>query len=92
MLHRKHTLWLWLLPLVVVAACAKILTSGTEIPRISVEEVKALQDAGEDVVIVDTRVSRQYQIRHIPGALSIPERETADHLDELPPQATIVFY
>ena len=74
------------------AACSRLLESDTDAPRITPDEVKSLQDAGEAIVIVDTRVPRQYAIRHISGAISIPVTEVADRLDELPRDATIVFY
>ena len=89
--HRRHLLWLLLL-LLFLAACRQAPASIADVPRISVAEVKALQDAGKPLVIVDTRVARQYEKRRIPGALSIPARETEDHLDLLPRQSTIAFY
>ena len=93
MSHPRYALVaLLLLPLFLAACQVKLPPSGDEVPRLTVEELQAMLDAGEKVVIVDTRVSRQYQIRHIPGAISIPVRETADHLDELPKDATIAFY
>lgn len=88
--HRRRALWILLL-LLLPAAC-QAPRSGAEVPRMAVEELKALLDAGEPVVIVDTRVSRQYQVRHIPGAISIPERETEGRLGELPQDALIVLY
>ena len=88
--HRRILVLLCLL--LFLAACANASTSGDEVPRMTVEELVARQDAGEKVVIVDTRVSRQYQIRHIPGAISIPVREMEDRYEELPKDATIAFY
>lgn len=91
MRHCRWAAWL-LLTFCLTAACSTVSDLGADVPRITPEELVALQDAGETVVIVDTRVPRQYAIRHIPGAISIPVRETADRLDELPKDATIVFY
>ena len=88
--RRRVVLLLLLLPL--LAACGKMPTSGKDVPRITVEELKAMLDAGEKVVIVDTRVSRQYQIRHIPGAISMPVLEVEARYEELPKDATIAFY
>jgi len=78
--------------LLLLPACQVTPKSIADVPRISVEEVKALLDAGEKLVIVDTRVARQYERRRIPGAISVPARETEDHLDRLPKDATIALY
>jgi 3-mercaptopyruvate sulfurtransferase SseA len=90
--HRRHTRLLLLLLLLLLPACRKAPESLVDVPRITPKEVVALLDAGKPVVIVDTRVPRQYERRRIPGAISIPARETEDHLDKLPPQATIALY
>jgi 3-mercaptopyruvate sulfurtransferase SseA len=83
----------WLVGLLALVACqAKVPAAGKEVPRLTVEEVKALQDAGEKVVIVDTRAPRSYRIRHIPGAVSIPVQEMEERYLELPRDATIAFY
>jgi hypothetical protein len=47
-------------------------TDPPEIPRISVEEVKAKLDAGSNIVIVDSRHEMSYDSNHIAGAISIP--------------------
>jgi hypothetical protein len=94
--HRRHNPCLLLaaplLLLLLLPACRNAPESIADVPRITPQEVVALQDAGKPVVIVDTRVARQYEKRRIPGALSIPARETEDHLDKLPRQSTIAFY
>jgi 3-mercaptopyruvate sulfurtransferase SseA len=46
-----------------------------EIPRISVEDVKAKLDAGANIAIIDTRLKYEYERTHIAGAISIPEKE-----------------
>ncbi len=43
-----------------------------EVPRISVEEVKAKMDAGSNIVIVDSRSKSSYDKDHIAGAISLP--------------------
>ena len=42
-----------------------------EVPRISVEEVKAKMDAGANIVILDTRSKDAYDKCHVAGAVSI---------------------
>jgi hypothetical protein len=63
-----------------------------EISRISVEEVKAKLDAGANIVIVDTRSREAYEVSHITGAISIPERELAQHSSELSRYDEIITY
>jgi len=42
------------------------------IPRISIEELKAVMEAGGDVVIVDNQPRVAFEKQHIKGAISIP--------------------
>ena len=44
-----------------------------EIPRISVQDVKANLDAGSNILIVDVRYQEYYEVSRIPGAISMPE-------------------
>ena len=91
-MSRRRCLLVLLLLLLLPAACDGVPASGDDVPRLTIEELVELQDAGEKVVIVDTRVLRQYQIRHISGAISIPVQEMKERYQELPKDATIAFY
>lgn len=67
-----------------------------EIPIFSVEDVVALQDR-DDVVIVDARLAADFRAGHIPGALSIPItagwRERRELLGRMAPShKTVVVY
>ena len=44
-------------------------------PRISAAELKAKLDAGEDVVVLDSRPLSEYRVMNIPGALDCPGAE-----------------
>lgn len=48
-------------------------------------DLKAALDAGDRVVVIDTRSLEAFQTEHIPGALNIPHRamsaETTAHVD-----------
>lgn len=44
------------------------------------------------VTVLDVRPREEYAAGHIPGAVSIPLDELADHLAELPPDQEIVAY
>jgi hypothetical protein len=56
----------------------------SEIPRISVEEVKAKLDADTNIIIIDSRSAKSYQKSHIAGAISLPfstERPLGDMVE-----------
>ncbi|MBY2925021.1 thiosulfate sulfurtransferase [Rhizobium leguminosarum] len=44
-------------------------------PVILAEELKRLRDAGEDVVVIDTRTVAEFSRDHVPGAVSVPGAE-----------------
>lgn len=61
-----------------------------DIPRITVDELRRLIQAGQHVVILDIRSPKEYDWLHIAGAqLVSPERLTEL---KLPPEAEIVTY
>ena len=62
-----------------------------DVPRISLEDARARFDAGS-AIFVDVRSEDEYQARHIPGALSIPEEEIPDRYNELPKDQEIILY
>jgi len=63
-----------------------------QVPRIRAQELKGLLDAGEKVVIVDTRARSSYEQQHVEGAISLPLPETEARQGELPRDSRIVFY
>ncbi len=52
-------------------------------PRISAVELKAKLDAGEDVVVVDSRPMKEFEVMNIPGALDCPGAELVYRVPEL---------
>lgn len=44
-------------------------------PVVFARELKAWQEAGEDVVILDTRTLPEYEKAHVPGAIGVPGAE-----------------
>ncbi|MGF9567234.1 rhodanese-like domain-containing protein [Neorhizobium sp. BT27B] len=44
-------------------------------PVISAEELKALKDKGEDVIVIDTRTVEEFARDHVPDAIGIPGAE-----------------
>jgi hypothetical protein len=61
------------------------------VPRISVDETRQKLEAGQ-LLLVDVRSKGAYDQAHIAGAISIPEEEMAERLDELPREEEIVLY
>ena len=63
-----------------------------EIPRISIEEVKAKLDAGSNVIIIDSRSKASYDRSHIAGAISIPLTDMVEPYDDLTSYDKVIFY
>jgi len=85
--------------LTMVVFCAFLVVTITfaahpEIPRISIEELKKLIDAHEDLIIIDAQPQEVYQQGHIPGAISLPWREEVAFTDVamFPKNKLIVIY
>ena len=98
MFHRRRTLWLLLLSLGLLVCRggapieSKVPATEDEVPRLAPQALKALLDAGEKVVIADSRTLWSYNVRHIAEAISMPFKEVGERYDELPRDLTIVFY
>jgi predicted sulfurtransferase len=67
-------------------------TTKSEVPRITVQELKERMDSGEAVVIGDTRGEAEYNVRHVAGAVSIPLQQVEAHLEGLPRDQEIILY
>ncbi|HEX6001768.1 MAG TPA: rhodanese-like domain-containing protein [Hyphomicrobiaceae bacterium] len=61
-------------------------TRGT--PRVAAKDLKAMQDAGENMVIVDGRTFAEFQRMSIPGGISCPNGELALRIGSLVPDPT----
>lgn len=70
------------------------MSTATEIPRISKEELKALLESGADIVIVDNNIPELYNAGHIKGAISLPwsENVIADDNFAIPSGKPVVTY
>ena len=102
----KRRYGLWALGIVVVIAVVVVvifalqgsesdsapIPSPPDIPRVSPGGVKALLDAGSNLVIVDTRSREEYERAHIAGAISIPVEEAAQRYSELQDYDEVVTY
>jgi rhodanese-related sulfurtransferase/predicted metal-dependent enzyme (double-stranded beta helix superfamily) len=52
-------------------------------PRIGAAELKARLDAGEDVLVLDSRPMSEYRVMNVPGALDCPGAELAYRIHEI---------
>jgi adenylyltransferase/sulfurtransferase len=59
---------------------------------ITAAELKAMQDAGEDIYLVDVREPAEFEIISIPGAVLIPKGDLASKLAELPQDKPVIAY
>jgi len=56
------------------------------------EKAKQLMEAGEKLVFIDTRPTKEYQQSRLPGARSIPLAEIANRFNEIPKSGRVVLY
>ena len=66
--------------------------AASEIVRISVDELWQRIQGGEDTAIVDVRAKTDYEISHVPTAISIPEADFPGRAAELSKDRLLVFY
>jgi adenylyltransferase/sulfurtransferase len=59
---------------------------------ITASELKAMQDGGEQFLLVDVREPAEWEIIRIPGAVLIPKGDLAGRLSELPQDRPIIAY
>jgi rhodanese-related sulfurtransferase/predicted metal-dependent enzyme (double-stranded beta helix superfamily) len=64
-------------------AFGEYIEHNDDTPRISAGELKAKLDAGEDVLVVDSRPMGEFQVMNIPGALDCPGAELVYRVPEL---------
>ncbi|MEU5988470.1 adenylyltransferase/sulfurtransferase MoeZ [Spirillospora sp. NPDC047418] len=79
------------------AFCGAVSEEATEAAKdstISVRDLKAMQDNGDDIFLVDVREPNEYEIVSIPGATLIPKGEflNGSALERLPQDKKIVLH
>ena len=70
---------------------AAVIASPADVPRLSAQEVHALIQNG-DAVVIDVRGSVPFKYGRVAGAISMPLGAIARRFDELPQDRTIVAY
>lgn len=63
-----------------------------DVQRITVADLKARLDAGDDVVIIDVRIKGAYDNGHIRNAISMPIADISTRHQELKNEPFVVFY
>lgn len=71
------TLLVWLLPAVIASGEEQAMRN---VPRISIDEVKALM-AKKQVVLIDVRDPQSFAEGHMPGAINVPFDQIPEHVD-----------
>jgi sulfur-carrier protein adenylyltransferase/sulfurtransferase len=61
------------------------------IPQLTVKQLKARRDAGEDIFLLDVREPYEYQIAQIGGTL-IPQNDVPNRLGEIPRDREIIVH
>jgi molybdopterin/thiamine biosynthesis adenylyltransferase/rhodanese-related sulfurtransferase/molybdopterin converting factor small subunit len=64
----------------------------SDVPEISVEDLKARLDRGDDVFVLDVREPNEYQICRIEGSTLIPLGQVAARASELDPSRDLVVH
>lgn len=59
---------------------------------ITPEKFKQMQQAEQDLMIIDVRRVNDYKEGCISGAMNIPQTAIEDHLDQLPRDKKIILY
>lgn len=72
------------------AKAYQILHGAASEPQISVEELKSLLDAGDDVLVLDVREQSEWDTAHLPDAKLIPLMQLPDRVSELDPKRAVV--
>jgi predicted sulfurtransferase len=71
-----------------------VFSQADDVPRITVQELKAMTDKGEDLVVVDVRTGRDYEGSKIKikGAVRISIVQMEERYRELPKDKEIITY
>ena len=73
-------------------AFGEVVEHAADTPRIPAEELNAMKEAGENMVIVDGRTPAEHHRMSIPGGISVPNAEMIYRIHDLAPdpQTTVV--
>ena len=91
----KRLLPLMLALLTGCAAPAAERTGMARYKQIGMEEAVSIMESGRDYILLDVRTEAEFEARHIPGAICIPNETIADEPPEILPdkeQLILVYW
>jgi len=65
---------------------------GPQVPEVSVEDLKAMRDRGDSIVLLDVREPHEYAIADLPDTVKIPLGALPARFLELPSDQELVIY
>jgi len=66
--------------------------SSSEVPTVSIQELKDKLDRGERLVLIDLRAQSEFAAGHIRGAVNISEPELAGRTLDIPLYSQVIVY
>lgn len=78
--------------LLVLAGCTAPVQQRAEYRQIGMDEAVTMMEAEADYIILDVRTVAEYQEKHIPGAINIPNETIGDgEIPELPDKGQLIL-
>lgn len=90
MRHMRHIL-LTALPFAFMIACFASVSIAADPARVTAEELKAMMERGERIILIDVRTPQEHAEAHIPGSVLMP-LDTLDKVESLPDDGHIILY
>ena len=78
--------------LLVLTGCTASVQQAAEYRQISMNEAITMMEEEADYIILDVRTVEEYQEKHIPGAMNIPNETIGDEeIPELPDKGQLIL-
>jgi rhodanese-related sulfurtransferase len=62
------------------------------VPQVTVEDLKAMRDRGEEPALLDVREPQEYAVSDLPGSLKVPLGTLPNSLAKIPRDRDLVVY
>ena len=81
-----------LLLLFLFAGCGFSAETGSSYKQISMEEAISMMEKESDYILLDVRTAEEFEEKHIPGAINIPnETISSEEIPELPDKDQLIL-